>query len=136
MATDPDGDVVAHLNTTIGALTTDTNLFASKQQAPVDGIPHLAVFVLPTGGPAPEAYVDGGSGSERRYSAVQVTSRSEPREYNAGKAFARVIRDALHHATIAGYLDVKVNETEPNYLGENDAGNHVWTSNLELFHEE
>lgn len=136
MATDPDGDVVTYLNTNVGALTTNTNLFASKEQAEGDGIPHLAVFVLPTGGPAPQAYVDGNSGTEQRFSGVQVMSRSAPRAYNAGKTFARLIRDTLHHAAISGYVDVRVNESEPLYLGENDAGAHLWTSNLELLHEE
>jgi len=136
MATDPDGDLVTYLAANIAALTANVNLFASKRQAAGDGIPHLAVFVLATGGPGPEAYVEGGSGDERRYSAVQVMSRSAPDEYNASKTLARLILNTLHHATITGYLDVRVLETEPNYLGEDDSGDHLWTSNFELFHEE
>lgn len=136
MATDPDGDVVTYLAAQIGALTANTNLFASKEQAAGDGVPHGAVFALASGGPAPEAYIEGGAGDERRWSGVQVMTRSEPREYDAGKTLARLVRDTLHHAAITGYIDVAVNETEPNYLGENEAGNHRWTSNVELFHEE
>lgn len=136
MATDPDGDVVDHLDTSVGYLTKDTNLFASKEQAAGDYIPHNSVFVLASGGPAPEAYVAGDTGDEQRFSALQIIIRSDPRDYNTGVTNARTVRDALHHATISGYVDVRVNETEPLYIGENDVGAHIWTTNLELWHEE
>ncbi len=136
MATDPDGDVVTYLAANVVALTANANLFASKEQAEGDGIPHEAVFVLASGGPAPEAYLDGNSGTERQYSGLQIMTRSEPRDYNAGKALARSVRNTLHHSAISGYIDVRTNETEPLYLGEDGDGHHRWTTNLELWHEQ
>lgn len=135
MATDPDGDAVTYLAANIPALTKDVNLFASKEMAAGDGVPHEAVFVLAAGGPAPEAYADGTT-TELWYPALQVITRSKPRDYNGGLVLARLVLSTLHHAPLAGYVDVRVNESEPNHVAETDAGSHVWSNNFELWNEE
>lgn len=136
MATDPDGDIVDHLDTNVAWLTKATNLFASKEMPVDDVVPDAAVFVLPSGGPAPLAYCEGGGTAERRFSGVQVITRSPTDDYYTGKTRARGIRNTLHHASISGYDDVRVNESEPLYLGENEARQHRWSTNVELWHEE
>lgn len=133
----PDADIAARLDTALGSLTLGVNLFRGKEQPySSTGIPHQAVFCLATGGPAPEAYLFGGTGVELRYPAVQILVRSNPRDFAGGQALVRTIRDAVHHATIAGYVEVRVAETEPNYVREDDEGHHAWTINVELISEE
>ena len=136
MATTPDADVRDHLDTNVAALTTGTNLFNSKLRAVGDGIPVEAVFCMASGGPPPEAYLQGGVGDEARFSAVSCFIRSENRDFSGGQDLARTVRDALHHQDISGYHDVRASETEPIYVGEDDDGNHNWTANFELWHEE
>ena len=140
MPSDPDKDVFDSLNTNIAALTAGTNLFRGKMQpaersASDPGTPAEAVFVLASGGPPQEAYF-APTTLERRFSGVQCRIRSDERDFGGGQTLARSVRDALHHKTLAGYIDVRVLETEPLYIAEDNEGHHEWSVNVELWHEE
>jgi len=139
MATSPDSDVVTKLNGVSGWTTgAGRNLFRGPVRPPSTEIPHAACFVLASAGPAPEAF--SGSTPELRYSAVQVRTRSNAGTtssvYVDGLTKARATRDALHHATISGYHDVRAMQTEPVYIGVDESGHHEWSINLELWHDQ
>jgi hypothetical protein len=118
------------------SLTVNVDLFASPERADTrvaaGGVPAQAVFCLESGGDPPAAYVDGGSGLNLRVHAVQIIVRSNPRDYAGGKSLANSVRNAVHEAPIAGYLDVRVREAQPNYLGEDEKGCHRWSINVQL----
>jgi hypothetical protein len=118
----------------LAALTRKVNLFEGPVRAQSATVPHQAVFVLPSGGPAPEAYADGTT-TERRYSAIQITLRSDPKDYAGGWVLARQVKAALHHATVTGYVDIRAMQSEPIYVGPDEADRHLWSVNLELWKE-
>ena len=137
MATDPDGDIVTALAAAGIGLTAAVNLFRGMPMPVQSGVPDKAVFVIAGGGPAPQSY--SGSTVERRYSAVKVMVRSDPSgvpgAFAAGQTLARSVRNVLHHILIAGYIDVRVNESEPIPLPADEQGRHMWSINGELWHE-
>jgi hypothetical protein len=135
MATTPDLDLATYLGTQIGALTLGTNLFVGKTRAVGDNIPSKAVFCLATGGPTPQAYMDG-TAVEERPSMVQARIRSEPRDFDGGQTLARLVRDTAHHASISGYIDVEAQQAEPFPIGEDAKGHHEWSINFRMLHEQ
>ena len=136
MSTTPDIDLATHIGTNVGALTLGTNILAGPVRAVGTGVPDLCVFATATGGSAPEPFIYGGSGNEQRYHQLLVRIRSAPRAFEAGQTLARSVRDAVHHTTVAGYIDVEVRETDPVYLGVDDKGHHDWTVGVEMYSEE
>ena len=136
MSTTPDIDLVGHVNTNVGALTTGTNLFAGPVRAVGTGVPDLSVFVLATNGAPPMAFIAGGAGNEQRYHGILVRVRSAPRAFEAGQTLARSVRDAIHHTAVSGYIEVEVRETDPAYLGTDDKGHHDWSIGVEMYSEE
>jgi hypothetical protein len=135
MATTPDADIVTLLDSAVGSLTAGTNLFRGKRRPVGPYIPGESVFCLSTGGPGPEAYADGTS-IEEFHSAVDVSVRSDKDDFDGGQTLARAVRTAINHATIAGYIDVRIGTSDPLYIGEEDSGFHLWTINVEMWHEE
>lgn len=138
MATTVDIDLMNHLNANVSALTTSgtsRNLWSGKLRAAEGRIPQECVFVLATGGFPPQGYADTTS-INLRMSGVQVFVRSNPRDFEGGQSLARKVRDALHHATIAGYIDVQAVQAEPIYIEEDEDGLHTWSVNFEATHEE
>jgi hypothetical protein len=139
MSADPGGDVRTALNGAGIGLTAGTNLFDGPEQPYGTGVPHAATFVLPTGGPAPRPFI--GMSVELRHPYVQVTSRSDPDDYNGGEAQARAIRDALHRQVVArgvggDYTECIALQDAPNYLGMDRHRRHRWTNNFQLWHRE
>ena len=142
MATAPDTDVVAALTGAIG-LTAGTNLFSGPVraytilEAGTVVVPHKAVFCLATGGPPPMSFVNGGSGTDYNWSVVQIRIRSDigsTSDFADGQTLARAVRDRLHKAVVTGYIEIRVRESEPNYLAQDDDGHHEWSINLEMEH--
>lgn len=134
MATNPDIDVVDYLDTTLGTLTKGTNLFTGRMPAKSANIPSQCVSVLLTGGTRPMGYADGSDTGEH-YPSLQVRIRSEPRSFAGGRTLAKSVWDALNWATISGYTEVRCEQAEPIHIGEDGAGHHEWTVNIELIHE-
>ena len=134
MATTPDTDVVTTLDSALATLTAGTNLFRSPPAGPdVVGLalPQESVWVWSSGGPAPEPFV--GGGTEFRYSQVSIRVRSARDDFPGGTTLARSVRDAIHHATVSGYIRVFVRESDPAYLGATENG-HEWSIGVELWH--
>lgn len=124
MTQDPTQDVATHLASAGLSLTVGTNLFMGPVRAAGDGIPQAAVFVHGQGGDAPEPY-QGASGSTWEVE-VEVTIRSEPKDFTGGRTRARAILQAIHLASLSGYYSVRSEDAEPDYLEQDDAGCHEW----------
>lgn len=146
----PEQDIVAFLTSQVVTLpsgsltlTAGTNLFSgpvlpATPDTSVAGIPSQAVFVNAGGGPAPMPYM--GSGTSLYKSAVQVRTRSNPRDDVNGKALARAMRELLHTAAIqivgAGgtqYVQCLTNEAEPLFIGLDQGGRSEFSSNFVLW---
>ena len=124
----PEEDVVAAINTGIAWATTGTNLFYGPVRPAGDEYPSRCIFVVPTGGAAPEAFL--GQSYAYRRSALQIRTRGDRQDYNAALADARAIRDVVHYAVLSGYVDCRVQNTEPIPLGTDEAGHHEFSINV------
>jgi hypothetical protein len=114
----------------LSAYTLGTNLFAGPMRAVSSKIPHRAIFVLTYGGPSP---LDKFSGTSIQRHAVQVMVRGAPDAFSVAQADAAACREALHLATISGYL--RCAAIQPAYLGLDDTEHPLFSLNLELWRE-
>ncbi len=135
MGLKPEEDLATYIDANT-SLVLGTNLFHGPPKPPGDNIPHEAVFVFPSGGPAPSAF--NGETTALRESALQIRIRGdkEDNKFKNGLILSRAVRDAVHYASIANYIDVRVEETDPVYLGEDDAGHPEWTVTASMNFEE
>ncbi len=136
MAT-PDAALTAILTGTNG-LTTGTNLFNGPLRPRLtSGSPAVGVFVLASGGPQREGYLDGNANSpEIANHSVQITVRGDSEDFEGGQTLARGVFTTVHNATVSGYFHVRVREAAPLYLGINNQGLHLWTMNIVMRIEE
>jgi hypothetical protein len=144
MATDVDTDVAIALQT---ALVGNFNgagqktLFAGPMRAErkdpaVAGsylIPPAALFVLETGGPPQQAYC-GDNTRVVAVTVVQIMVRGDDDAFDVWQAKARAAIFALHQKPPAGYIDARVREDRPNYLGKDGSDRHLWSINVEMTH--
>ena len=114
----------------LSAYTLGTNLFAGPVRPVSTVIPHRAIFVLTYGGPAP---LDKFSGVSIQRHSVQVMLRGNADAFSVAQADAKACRDALHLATIAGYM--RCAAIQPAYLGLDDTEHPLFSLNLELWRE-
>lgn len=134
----PDIDVANHLAAAVPAPDlgiVGTDIFRGPvRPAKVGFVPHAAIFVLATGGPAPSPYfsVAGVSASFYKVS-VQVRVRSNVEKFGDAQTKALQVRDKLHLANIAGYVACKVLQSEPIYLGQDDLEHHEFSVNATLW---
>lgn len=144
MAANPGLDIATYLaaDGTL-SLVLGTSVFNGPVRPVSAQIPERAVFCLASGGPAPQAYLDGGAEDERIVT-VQIRVRSAPGDFAGGLTLAQGCRDRVHHklAAIARagsggtYDDSHVLEDQPNYIGTDGQGCHEWAVNVELWHDE
>ena len=126
----PEEDLVAIINSNVAWATSGTNLFYGPvRPGDTTNYPVRAVFVMPSGGVAPEAFL--GQSYAMRRSSLQIRTRGVARDFNAALADARAIRDVVHYASDSDYLDFRVQQSEPIYLGPDEAGNHEFSINVE-----
>lgn len=133
----PDLDVLTTIDAGTATLTAGTNLFRGKMRAVSTYIPSQAVFVLNTAGAPPQTLLKQASGQSARhfFPTVQIVVRSNPRDFSGGQTLARAIRDIIHNATISGYIYVKVRESEPIFLDEQENEVFIWSLNVDLVYE-
>jgi hypothetical protein len=127
----PERDLAAKIASALG-LVVGTGVFYGRVQPPEDGIPARAVFVIPIGGPKPDNYVNGGAARVRRYSDLQVRVRADLDDVDGGHVFTRQVRDAVHHAVIAGYLEVECLASEATPLGPDQRGYPEWSVTVRM----
>lgn len=128
----PERDLAAHIASAL-TLVLGTSVFYGMVRPPEDGIPVRAVFCMPTGGPKPTNFC--GVSKVRRFSSVQVRVRYDKDDPDGGIIFARLVRDAIHHATIGGYIEVETQQSEPAPLGLDRQGYPEWSIPVEMISE-
>ncbi len=131
----PETEVATRAAAEVAELTLGTNIFDGPRREVGANVPVKAVFCSPNGGPAPTAILNTAQ-TKIRNSNVFILVRSEQEKFTAGILLARAVRDAVHYAPLVGFIDVRVEESEPNYLGQDDARNHEWSMNVNLNNEE
>lgn len=138
---EPDVDVATVLNGAggLGAQwlfnpgdPTTANIFVGPVRPQEGGIPANAIFVLAFGGPAPLPYLGGVASGSMYFARVQVVVRSAPDAYGTGINTARDVRTLLHKIAPSGYIAAYAEQSEPMYLAQDEAGNHLWSINFRL----
>jgi hypothetical protein len=129
-----DAAIVTLLDALVSGSTTlasGTDLFTGPARSHGQGIPiGPVVFALSTGGPPPQPYL--GVGKDFRVETVQVTVRAKPEKFADGQTLARAVFDAVHKTLPTDFVDCRVRESQPTYLGADGNGCHLWTLNCEL----
>jgi hypothetical protein len=110
----------------------DGNLLVGPVRPVSEGVETLAVFVLQSGGVAPQPYM--GQAESWHVSSVQVVVRSPVEAFQQGEALARALHARAHLNTPPGYTFCLAAETDPVYLGTTDAGSHLHAFNLAVGH--
>jgi len=132
---DPQVDVAAYI-VTLGltyagaSLALATNVFRGEVQAVGNGTPSAAVFVQALQGDPPQAFL--GAGTTEWAAEVEITVRSAPGEREAARAFARGLLARLHCAAISGYTRVVAEDTEPEWVEQDEGGCHEYQFSLTL----
>jgi hypothetical protein len=128
----PNRDLATEIASAL-SLTLGTNCFYGMVRPPENGIAAKAVFCISSGGPKPTSFL--GQTRVRRFSSVQVRVRGEEDDFDGGELFARQVRDAVHHASIAGYIEVEAQVSEPAHLGPDRRGYPEWSIPVEMISE-
>lgn len=113
----PDADVATLLAGAGLGLVVGVNLFRGPMRPAVAGVPTKAVFVAETGGPPPVPYIDAAANGDTWTFEIQVMVRGDRESFAAARTLARSIRDALHRASISGYLSCVALQSGPTSVG-------------------
>lgn len=95
-------------------------------------VPHKCVFVLGTTGITDEPWVDGGTRTGLKKYGAQIWVRSEVEDYDAGRALADAVFNAVDKVPPAGYLECRALNSGPAYVRKDAMGHHEWTINVIL----
>lgn len=122
-------DVKAHL----AAASLGTVFIGPVRPAAPPAVPHQAIFVLETGGPAPTPYMDGSTTAWRRC-RVNIRNRSAPNDYAGGRVSASSIWSRFQQSTsvTGGWVRVTCQQSQPMYLGQDAFGCHEWVTDVVL----
>ena len=93
-------------------------------------IADLAVFILATGGFAPESTLGGANSNDLRTLTIQVIIRSSKEGEPAGYELALAVRDALHKQQTAAYLAWYAFEIFN--MDRDDKRRNLWSFNVQV----
>lgn len=132
----PDLDVATVIASAGVGVILGVSLFLGKVREVSDAIPSRAVFCLTHGGRTPINYIDAAISPQLREPMVQIRVRSHAQDFAGGQALARSVKDAVHDKPPTGYYACRIEQAEPWYLGETQAGEHEFTMDAHLYYEE
>lgn len=127
----PDTAVYNTLSTANIASTYSCTVWTSPLREKDDSVGHKAVFIIMSGEDSPVDYMDG-TGTSFRRRRVQVLTRSDPDEYQAGQTLMFAVRDVLHLATLSGKVGCRV-FSGPWLLEKDNIDRYIWSLNLEVW---
>ena len=113
-------------------IITTTHAGLSVFEGPVQdgsGVTDEAVFCLATGGLAPQSFF-GQDPQQLKSKSVQVRIRSSKNQYNFGRQIAQDVWDTLKNAQPAGWMIIRMINSDTIYLGQDLEGRHEWSLNL------
>ena len=135
----PEVDIATLIGTAIAQFTLGTNVVHGPVR-PARDFPARAAFCFPSGGPAPDAILNDAQTKIRNAAVIirirESKNNTDPGAFESGLSLARSVRDTIHYAALTGYIDVRVNESEPIYLGEDEDGHPEFQLNVSLNIEE
>lgn len=136
-----EADVAAHIRSALAGPPHDltaNNCRAgaprkvSESQTVTGAVPARCVFVLSTGGQSSIPFIDGGAKTKDERPSVQVTIRSNPKDYSGGKSLADAVFSALDMNPPPGFYEARATDSEPAYLREDEQNHHMWSINVAL----
>lgn len=95
-------------------------------------VPKDAVFIHGFGGTPATRFMGQATEVRRPLLMLQVRNGS----MLAGDTLARDILDAVAGSDVVTYLDVFPSQSEPNYAGQDQNGDHFWNHSFEMVYEE
>ena len=123
----PHDDLRTFLISQVTSVTT-SNCFVGPVRPVSAQIPHNSVFCLSTGGRASDRVHS--DLSELRYPTVQIRVRHNT--FSSGYTFVKEIYDALFNANINGYWDIRLLQSEPVFILQDENSNYHWSINVEM----
>jgi hypothetical protein len=132
-----EADIAAEITTNLGVgFTLGGNVRTGPVRKPTDdqtitgAVPHKCIFCLGTGGIDDVPFIDGGAkGAEQRLT-VQVWVRSNPKDYDGGKALADSVFLAIDKNPPTGYHEARALASAPIYVRQDDTDHHEWSINV------
>lgn len=93
--------------------------------------PAKAIFCLAHGGPAPIDYQSGASVQFAKPQVI-VRVREEAGSFRLAETLARSAHAACSSVAVSGYLDCRVLQSHPLYMGPDDQDRHEFSFTVEL----
>lgn len=132
MATFDPATAVATVLQTAGYGTLGTDVFLGPVRPRSAQVLLRSVFVVATpGGPGAEGVY--GAPFKVRAAAVQVRVRHD--QYAAGVLKAQQMYDSLATTVPSGYLILRMGQSGPLWIGQNENGDYEWSINVEAIYE-
>ena len=113
-------------------LTLGTNIVVGMPRDVGGTVPKDSVFVHGFGGTPATRFMGQATEVRRPLLMLQVRNGS----MLSGDTLARDILNAVAGSDISTYLDVFPSQSEPNYAGQDQNGDHFWNHSFELVYEE
>ena len=123
-----DEAIVDLIDAAVGALTKDTNLFAGPVRP---SPPAFSCFVMDSGTEPPQLYASGG-GTDLKFISVKAITRGDEKKFEAGQTMSNAVLAAVHKTSPAGALPNTciAEQSRPFYLGEDEQGLPMWSTNF------
>lgn len=131
MSVDPAELVIDLLDNSALGLIKGSNLFPGPFRRDDNGVPKDSVFVHSNGGPAAQRVM--GEVSEIRTEVINIYHRAS--KHSSGKVLMRAVKDYLTANTPSGCLDLYTLSSGPNYLGQDQQNNAIFSLNIAVVHE-
>ena len=132
MPHNPAVDLATFLAAAGLGLTLGTNIVVGMPRDVGDTVPKDAVFVHGFGGTPATRFMSQATEVRRPLLMLQVRNGS----MLAGDTLARDILNAVAGSDVSTYLDVFPSQSEPNYAGQDQNGDHFWNHSFEMVYEE
>ena len=132
MPHNPAVDLATFLAAAGLGLVLETNIVVGMPRDVGGTVPKDAVFVHGFGGKPATRFMGQVTEVRRPLLMLQVRNGS----MLAGDTLARNILGAVAGSDVSTYLDVFPSQSEPNYAGQDQNGDHFWNHSFEMVYEE
>lgn len=132
MPHNPAVDLATFLAAAGLGLTLGTDIVVGMPRDAGATVPKDAVFVHGFGGTPATRFMGQATEVRRPLLMLQVRNGS----MLAGDTLARNILNAIAGSDVSTYLDTFPSQSEPNYAGQDQNGDHFWNHSFEMVYEE
>jgi len=132
MPHNPAVDLATFLAAAGLGLTLGTSIVVGMPRDVGGTVPKDAVFIHGFGGTPATRFMGQATEVRRPLLMLQVRNGS----MLTGEALARSILNAIAGSDVSTYLDTFPSQSEPNYAGQDQNGDHFWNHSFEMVYEE